>query len=857
MINLRIITVELVYSIVMLTQLSSAQNENSGLEIHSSTNVQFLVVDPLGRKTGCDGETNRRFRTIPSSIYDTLSTGNSDTTQPNNYSRECLLGFGPDTMVNGNYFIKVYCLQSGSFWLDNTVLRVPQSLHQSIQQVGSAGQIFLYRFIYNYDISVPLTLDTLMTSKEIRVGIFNPGGTSILSVRAKPTSSFGPLDTLVNATTTIRWQARYPLTLGSVSSPVYGLVAVGSVVTQGNYKYQKFTTTLHTQANWAANTEYELFTVPVNGSAGVEEFGLTNALVGGTISIQIDNIERADTTFYQPVATCTGLTSQNKADNSAPTAFNGARHLAMTSTKLHEVYNSGGEIVYRRKSLTGSWETTQRISSDMTGSNNDPNIIIAHDGSIHVVWQQQLAATSFALRYNRSTDGGSTWGRDTAVTGASNVSINQNQWNIYPVIAEYGSSQIVVVCCYSGGLEYNTSSNLGQSWNSSMTSTGAQGGYGYSSYIWYPSLARLTASNNLIVTYDSRYNGVWSQVYNGTSWTTEACASAGVGTYYDRYSSVAFDWDLGVTYGSWCAQGPSLQEYGIVFRVGGYNNTWGSQFVVFPVATGSGISDFYPSITGWISGDAHNIDIVYNNSNNNVKLDQYSDGNGVWQSPRLLSTTGYWTNTSLQEQTGTPSYPIRVWTDQSGNPFQVTLQTDGTYTLSKPQGQPVITSDVHRRIVLESQRTRSTISFDLAPLKIVTTTNDTIVIPFKPLDIKKPFTATIANAWDYLGTDPIALPTNARSLIVDTDIRSQARQDTLGTPGTNIFTSNSIRLDGVKASQTVPLLSNQPGLSGRKVIDVSKQAGQAITLRMVGTVPATATERVTIGIGDVYITRNP
>ena len=57
MINLRIITVELVYSIVMLTQLSSAQNENSGLEIHSSTNVQFLVVDPLGRKTGCDGET--------------------------------------------------------------------------------------------------------------------------------------------------------------------------------------------------------------------------------------------------------------------------------------------------------------------------------------------------------------------------------------------------------------------------------------------------------------------------------------------------------------------------------------------------------------------------------------------------------------------------------------------------------------------------------------------------------------------------------------------------------------------------------------------------------------------------------
>jgi hypothetical protein len=269
------------------------------------------------------------------------------------------------------------------------------------------------------------------------------------------------------------------------------------------------------------------------------------------------------------------------------------------------------------------------------------------------------------------------------------------------------------------------------------------------------------------------------------------------------------------------------------------------------------VHDLYPSITGWIGSDSHNIDIVYNNTSNVVKLNQYLEGTGTWQIGRVLSTSGYWTNTTLQEQTGMPALPVRVWTDQSANPYQVTLQSDGTYSLAKLQPQTEITADLHRRIVLESQRTGSTIWFDLAPLKIVTTTNDTVVIPFKPLDMKKPITATIVNAWDYLGTDPITLPSNARSLIVDTDIRSQARQDTLGTPGTNIFTSNSIRFDGVKASQTVPLLSSQPGLSGRKVIDVSQQAGQAITLRMVGTVPATATEPVTIGIGDVYITRKP
>ena len=478
---------------------------------------------------------------------------------------------------------------------------------------------------------------------------------------------------------------------------------------------------------------------------------------------------------------------------------------------------------------------------------------MAHDGSVHVVWQQWLSSTVYALWYNRSTDGGTTWGTPATITGASNVTINQDQWNIYPVIAEYGTTQIVVVCCYNGGLEYNISTNLGLSWNSSMTSTGAQGGDGYSGYIWYPSLARLVASNNLILTYDSRYNGVWSQVYNGTSWSTEACASSGVGTYYDRYSSVAFDWDLAVVYGAWCAQGYYYSEYGIVFRVGSYTNSWGSQFVVFPVTRGSGISDLYPSITGLNGGP---VDIIYNNSSNNVKLNQY-DGNGTWQTGRVLSTSGYWTNTTLQEQPGVPYDAIRAWTDQSASPYQVTLQTDGNYSLSKPQIKPAITADVHRRIVVESQRTRSTIWFDLAPLKVVTATNDTVVVPFKKLSFAKPLVATMANAWEYLGTDQITLPTNARSLILETDIQSQARQDTLNKSGTNVFTSSSFRFDGVKTSQTVPLFSNQPGLSGRKVIDVSQSAGQAITFRMVGTIPATSTEPVTIGVGDVYILRNP
>jgi hypothetical protein len=795
-------------------------------------------------------------------------------------SVETLSSLGPLTLLDS---LSSYVLQSRSLgWIVtqetadkyNNYFSTVRSQLSSANIVGGLSSLQSVLVSANADSTALLTPEAyalmrfnseflsarLQPSFKLKGGIFNLPGTSTLSVRTIPSVTFTSSDTLIALTATVRWQSRYTLTLGTVSSPTYGFSKYGTVVTVGNYNYQQFRSTTHVPLNWTANTEYELFTVPVNGSAGVEDFTLTNALSGGQWFVDINYLDKTDSVFYQRVATCTGLTSQNKSDDGWTTAYNGARHLAMTSTKLHEVYGSGGGIVYRRKSLTGSWEVTQRISFDSLGAQNDPCITIAHDGSVHVVWQQLLTSTTFALWYNRSTDGGTTWGTPTTITGASNVSINQNQWNIYPVLAEYGTTQIVVVCCYSGGLEYNTSSNLGQSWNNNMTSTGAQGGSGYQGYIWYPSLAGLSFSgyNKIILTYDSRYNGVWSQIYDGNSWSTEASASTGLGTYFDRFSSIGFDIDGGVLYGSWCAQGPTLQEYGIVGRVGTFYNTWGSQFVLFPVVLGSGVSELYPSITGGEDyGGTRNIDIICANTSNQIKLFQYSQSGGGWRSPRVLSSSGQWANTTLWDGATIPTYPIRLWTDQSGNPHQVTLQSDGNYSLQKTQGQGASPYDLHRRIVIESQRARSTIWFDLAPLKIVTAANDTVVVPFKQLEMTKPFTATLANAWDYLGTDQITLPTNARSLILETDIRSQARQDTLDKAGTNVFTTSSFRFDGVKTSQTIPLLSNQPGVPGRKIIDVSQQAGQAIILRMIGTIPATSTEPVTIGVGDVYISRKP
>jgi len=739
-------------------------------------------------------------------------------------------------------------VKTGDVWIFDAASGIPQ---QKLK-FPAGGNVYVFdsdtvHFYYHVNATDVWIKAGLSPEPAVKGGIFNLLGTNTLSVRAKPSVSFTNSDTLRGLVVTLCWQARYPLSLGIVSSPTYGITKLDTVMSVGGFKYQKFVLNSVVPISWSANTEYELFTVPVVGSAGVEDFTLTNALSGGHWVVDIDYLDKTDSVFYNAVTTCTGITSQNKADNAAPTAFNGARHIAKTSTKLHEVYYSGGQIVYRRKDLSGSWEVTQRISADSDTSLNDPSMIVAHDGSLHVVWQQRLSSTSYNAWYSRSTDGGTTWSARSAL--AQNIPIITSQWNVYPVIAEYGTTQLVVVWCTGNpnngitGLQYTISKNLGQSWG---TVTGLSSG---GQVVWYPSLA--AASNFLILTYDGRYNGVFSRIYNGT-WQSEQLVSSGDGMNNNIYSSVAVD-PQNRPLAAWCANSYSHNEFTIMYRSGNTDGSWGSGFVQFAVDAPS-VHDLYPSITYVSKAGLYGIDIVYTSTANAIKVEKYT---GDWMPPVSLSTSGQWPNTSLANQTTSPGYPIRVWSDQNGSPYQVVLQSDGNYSFQKAQAPSTPVADLHRRIVVEGQRSGSTIWFDLAPLRIVTSGNDTVAIPFKTLDLTKPFVATITNAWDYLGTDQITLPANAKSLLIETDVSSYAKQDSLGSKNVNVFTSSSFRIDGIKTSQTVPLLSSQASVSGKKNIDVSSQAGQAITLRMVGAIPAASTEPVAIGVGDVYIARKP
>jgi hypothetical protein len=676
-------------------------------------------------------------------------------------------------------------------------------------------------------------INALLPTHEVKGGIFNPSGNTTLSVKAKPSVTFTSADTLIALTATIRWKSDSPLTLGAVSSPVYGFTKLDSVVTVSGYKCQKFRTTSHAPLNWAAGNEYELFTVPVNGSSGAEDFELTNALSGGEWFVDINYLDKTDSAFYQPLAH--GFAWWNKSENWAATYDNSARHIAMTSTKLHEAFTSAGEIIYRRKNISTDWEVTRRISAG-DGSNGNSCITLDHANAVHVLWQHQHGTSLvFDLCYNRSTDGGTTWGSTSVIK--SSVVVNSSQWEIYPVIAEYSTTQLIAVYTTSTGLQYKKSTNGGTSWSD----YGPIGTPSSGSTIWFLSLAR--GSNFLTLSYDTRSTGVYATKFNGSAWSTPTNISSAVGTIYDRYSSVAID-GSNIPMASWCAQRSGRNEYRIVYRLGvAGGDSWSRTYVEWTQRP-TGVSDFYPSIHCFQGGGGINYrEILWQTTDNQVPMLQWVYGN--WYTS-TLSTSGLWANTAL-------SYGGRAWTDQSSTPYQITLSSyDGSLHLESLM-QPGSNVQLQRRLTLESESSGSFVSFELSPLKLVTAKGDTTVLPFKPIDWEKPLVLSEAKAWEYLGTDNVSLPSNAKYLVFDADIQTVTRQDSSGQKASiNVFTGKSLDVSIVKGVQKTQVLTDTKGESGRKVVDISSFAGQTVSIRPVGEATSKPGELISVAVGDIY-----
>jgi hypothetical protein len=101
------------------------------------------------------------------------------------------------------------------------------------------------------------------------------------------------------------------------------------------------------------------------------------------------------------------LAAQGKSVSNSSTANNSQRKLYReSSASLHEVFESGGEIFYRKSTDGGSsWNLTSQLA-DAAGDASSPCLTVA-DSYVMVVWQKGSGIKSIKLR--RSTDGGTSW----------------------------------------------------------------------------------------------------------------------------------------------------------------------------------------------------------------------------------------------------------------------------------------------------------------------------------------------------------------------------------------------------------------------------------------------------------------
>jgi hypothetical protein len=681
------------------------------------------------------------------------------------------------------------------------------------------------------------TISVPSPSGDVSAAVLIPTGNTI-SVRAKSKTTYGGGNSLRYSIVTLRWATNTPVTLGTISSPTYGFAKSGSVTTNGGYNYQKFVAATSVSVNWSSGTEYELFSIPISGPNGLEVVEISNALKGGRWLVNINGFDKSDTVSYQPMAY--GYVYSNKSNTGGATAYNHARHVAVSGTKFHEVFGNAGEIIYRRKDLSsGTWEVTSRLSTG-NGTNDDASIIVASNGYLFAVWQHYLTASTYNLSGARSTNGGANWVPSPILAGTGTITVSSDQLNIFPVIAQYSTTQIVVVFCTSSGLKYVKSADQGATWSAAaLISTP-----GYNSTLWFPSLAKGT--NFLILTYDTRYSGAFSTKYNGSSWATPVNMCSAVGTIYDRYSSVIVD-NSDVPLAAWCAQRSGRTEYRIVFRQGVAGGaSWSSTYTEWTQRP-AGISDYYPSITSFQAPGGINIrEILWHTSNNQIGMNQWAYGN--WY-PSTLSTSGMWANNSANAM-------VRVWTDQSANPYEVKRSSyDGSLQLQSMASMGnTIQND--RRLSLESESSGSFVSYQFGPMKIVGTKGDTTELQFKPIDQSNPQTFSESQSWDYLGTDTVTLPTNAKYLVFDADIQNVTRQDSTNSKSYfNIFTGKTLTVSVVRGGKKAQVYSESVAQTGRKVIDISAFGGQTVAIRPTGTATRKAGETISVGLGDIFAPR--
>jgi hypothetical protein len=323
-----------------------------------------------------------------------------------------------------------------------------------------------------------------------------------------------------------------------------------------------------------------------------------------------------NTTFaqWQPDVRLTNNTAL-----SLTTAHSNARCSASSGDTVHVVWfdnRSGGnyEIYYKRSTDGGlSWGLDTRISNNVYFS-SDPSISIS--GSVvHIVWDDNRDG-NYEIYYNRSIDGGTTWGADTRLTNndssSKNPCVSSTGLVVHVVWNDFNTLDIGYKRSVDGGLTWGTDVQLTNDPSAS----------------WFPSVS---ASGPVVHVVWEESRGERADVYykrspdGGVTWGIDTPLTGNVIDYSDTPSISVAGSEVHVVFRD--SRDCVGTNYGIYYKHStDAGLTWGADT---PLTFDSNTTVYAPSVSVlgsavhvvWCANRDGNYEIYYNHS---------TDGGTVW-----------------------------------------------------------------------------------------------------------------------------------------------------------------------------------------------------------------------------------
>jgi M6 family metalloprotease-like protein len=513
---------------------------------------------------------------------------------------------------------------------------------------------------------------------------------------------------------------------------------------------------------------------------------------------------------------------QGRSDNPGATAFNSQRKLYLDfEGNLHVVFQSGGEVFYRKSTDNGvTWQITKQLS-DGSGTNASPSITGRWDDGkectrLYCVWQKGTSS-NYSVVYNYSSTSGTSW-LTSPVTLASSINCSGPT----PVIQANGpdvSPELMISWKDASQLKaaYTTSKTPGpSSWNPITNVANTNSSSQNPTLLWQP-----TVYPYWHLAWDA--NGtIYSESYSSGSWFTlvSFCPPYGGHTLpsiaVNGNNDIHLFWHgLGTFYH------PSI--------IGNKNLNPG----VFTAFMDDSKSYFGASVTGHSGGRAS---LLWYDSQNNIDKVIYDGSN--WSSISSIASSGKYVTTSITNNPGGSAWAM--WTSTSGPPYALLKGPANPLSKTPAENGPNMIAGLKysRELAIRDTSTGATLVLEVDEPQILNPDGSVSRIPFATVDDAVHYATP--DLVKLLQTQAVILPSSQstirlkRSLCVN--LAGQSLPATLNTMVA--FEIVSSTTGSVLSSQTVPVPESEAQNTVDSLVQFivsGPQAGVKFRVQLTGT----------------------